>query len=284
MNRYDHHFRSLPPLIRANANQKVGYARGAILQHRANGFGPEDDEAIVSQFNLSGMKEFWDIELSEPMACEVLAHSLAVHFMVIEHKLDGTVEDQKASGPKAMQTIEIVKASVRAALRQARVDGEPWFMTVSEPQPNSKLDAKAWFGFVPSDTVVIPPEPQTDGIDLSKLKVRPRAAAEWMLAMPKRQHLLPPSLKTYLRPESPTPLAVMDRSGVPGRPTSIHLVEEEMNRRAAGGQTLGKMVDEAKALSTWLKNTHAGMPQLGFKRIQNALGTKFRMIPKSIPK
>ena len=199
MNRYDHHFRMLPLSMQTNGLQRVEYAHGAIFQHRANGFGPDDDEAIVRQFDLSGMTEYWDLQLSEPMRCFDFARVLAVHFFVIILDSNSTAEDVKASGPAASKVEQIKRVGVMAALRAARADEEPWFMTIPAPQPSSKLDTKAWFAALPSDVVIVRPDPPSDGIDLSKLKVKPRAAAEWLLAMPKRRHLVPPSLVGCLR-------------------------------------------------------------------------------------
>ena len=204
MNRYDHAFRMLPALVRVNAAQKVGFARGGIIQHRANGFGPEDDDAIVRQFDLSGMAEFWGVVLSEPMECADFAHALAIHFMVIEHTPGGTDSDRLASGPAARRVVDAVRAQLLSALRRARIDGEPWFMDAPEPPPSTKLDAKAWLGFVPSDTFMAPPDPPPDGIDLSKLKVQPRPAVDWLIAMPKRRHLVPPSLVAMMALKSET--------------------------------------------------------------------------------
>lgn len=199
MNRYDHHFRALPPAIQSNGLQQVEHAHRAIIQHRGNGFGPEDDDAIVRQFGLSGMAEYWDLELSEPTPCFDFARLLASHFFVIVLRADNTADALKASGPAALKVQEIKRAGLLTALRAARADEEPWFTTIPEPPPSSKLDRKPWLGFVPSDMVIVEPDPPSNGIDLSKLKVRPRAAAEWLYSMPKRRHLVPPSLVRCLR-------------------------------------------------------------------------------------
>ena len=206
MNRYDYGFRALPAFIRANASQRVSAARGGLIQHRSNGFGPEDDEAIVRQFDLSGMAEFWEVELSEPMECEAFAHTLAIHFLVITERPSVSDEDRKKFGPAAMCVVDGMRAGVRKALRDARSYSEPWFMDIPAPAPNSKLDENYGFGFVPRGIVVVPPEPPSDGIDLSKLRVRPRAAVEWMLASPKRRHLVPPSLAATFQVQISTAL------------------------------------------------------------------------------
>lgn len=237
MNRYDRQFRALPALVRVNAAQRAGYARGALIEHRSNGFGPDDDDAIVRQFDLSGMAEFWDVVLSEPMEAGDFAHALAVHFMVIEHKLNATAEDMLASGAAASRAVDAVRAQLRGALRKAYLDGEPWFVEMPE-LPSTKLDAKAWLGFVPSDTYIELPPPPADGVDLSRLKVRPRPAVEWLIAMPKRRHLVPPSLVAILRPTS---RAVELEAPKRGRPKGTSLAKadtalaESMNTMVAAG-------------------------------------------------
>ena len=199
MNRYDHHFRRWEPHLRAIPLQKVGAARGALFEHRANGFGPEDDEAIVRQFDLAGMGEFWEIELSEPMTCVDFTRSLASHFFKIEDKPGLTDAERLKLGPAAQRVVDSVKAGIRQALRKARSYGEPWFMVIPEPPLSTKLDSNAWMGFVPSDVVFVPPDPPVDGIDLNRLRVQPRAAAEWMLSSAQRRHLVPPSLIAILQ-------------------------------------------------------------------------------------
>lgn len=282
MNRYDHHFRSLPAAVRVNAAQKVVFALGGLMQHRDNGFGPEDDEAIVRQFDLSGMAEFWEIVLSEPMACNDFAHALAVHFMVIEHLPGGTDADRMGSGPAASRAVDAVKVQLLSALRRARIDGESWFIDVPEQRSSTKLDAKAWLGFVPTDTFMAQPDPPPDGVDLSKFKVRPRAAVDWLFAMPKRKHLVPPSLISVLQPikASPSTTHIATEtpvsSGGPGRPTSMQIVEVEMLKRASEDKLEITMLAEAKALVSWLKQAHPGMPRLEHKAIQNKLGPLFR--------
>ena len=216
MNRYDHHFRSLPRHLRVIPMQKVAFARGALFEHRSEGFGPADDEIVVRQFDLSGMAEFWEIELSEPMACVDFTRSLASHFYLIEDMPDLTAAERKKLGPAAERVVDSVKAGIRQALRAARSFDEPWFTVIPEPQLGNKLGPKAWMGFVPSDVVIVPPDPPVDGIDLSKLRVQPRPAVNWMLASAKRRHLVPPSLvalMSTMSDECPPPEACAARGG-----------------------------------------------------------------------
>ena len=61
------------------------------------------------------------------------------------------------------------------------------------------------------------------------------------------------------------------RTGVSGRPTSRHLIEAEMRRRAATGQMQEKIAAEARALSVWLGEKHPEFPQMKPKSISAAL-------------
>lgn len=65
------------------------------------------------------------------------------------------------------------------------------------------------------------------------------------------------------------------RSGAPGRPTSMHLIEAEFARRVANGKTLPTLTAEANALAQWLKNTHPTAPQVKPKSIRNKLGPEY---------
>lgn len=66
------------------------------------------------------------------------------------------------------------------------------------------------------------------------------------------------------------------RSGAPGRPTSKHLVECELDRREASGERHGTIDEWSKALSDWLKSTHPAMPPMRPSTIRNQLRTRLR--------
>jgi hypothetical protein len=79
------------------------------------------------------------------------------------------------------------------------------------------------------------------------------------------------------------PLPETMESGAPGRPTSIQLVEAELDRRIAAlepGQFLGREIkDVAEALSKWLADTHPTMPRCTPKTIRNNRALKLKMRP-----
>jgi hypothetical protein len=63
-------------------------------------------------------------------------------------------------------------------------------------------------------------------------------------------------------------------SGAPGRPTSMHLVEAELDRRIKGGSTWPSKVAAGRELSEWLRANHKDAPQLTPKTITNHLRRK----------
>jgi hypothetical protein len=65
--------------------------------------------------------------------------------------------------------------------------------------------------------------------------------------------------------------AVLPRTGVPGRPTSMHLVRVEYHARWERGEVLDSIGKEAETLSRWLMYTHPTAPRLTPKTISNNL-------------
>ena len=63
-------------------------------------------------------------------------------------------------------------------------------------------------------------------------------------------------------------------TGAPGRPTSIHLVEAELDQRIAAGDTWTSKTSAAQELSEWLRLNHKQAPQLTPKTIKNRLWRK----------
>lgn len=65
------------------------------------------------------------------------------------------------------------------------------------------------------------------------------------------------------------------RSGVPGRPTSAHLVLAEMKRRSSQGSLETSLAAESRFLSNWLARHHADMPQAKPKAVQEAIRGRY---------
>lgn len=74
----------------------------------------------------------------------------------------------------------------------------------------------------------------------------------------------------------------MYSTGVPGRRTSRHLVEAEMQRRFAAGEQAPSMSQEAAVLLEWLRNNHPTAPRMTAKTIYNRLLDLYREL--KVPK
>jgi hypothetical protein len=66
------------------------------------------------------------------------------------------------------------------------------------------------------------------------------------------------------------------RSGAPGRPTSMHLIEAEFRHRCEEGLVKEHISDEATFLSSWLKASHPQEHPTTAKTIRNKLGSPLR--------
>lgn len=76
--------------------------------------------------------------------------------------------------------------------------------------------------------------------------------------------------------ENSAPGSDTSRSGAPGRPTSKHLVECELDRREAKGERRGTIDEWSKTLSDWLRTTHPTMPPMQPATIRNQLRSRLR--------
>ncbi|AOG04380.1 hypothetical protein [Bosea sp. RAC05] len=74
----------------------------------------------------------------------------------------------------------------------------------------------------------------------------------------------------------PDPYPLTYRSGGPGRPSSMHLVEAEFRRRCALATVEVSMAKESVYLAAWLRSAHPTAPPLTPKTIQNRLLSAFR--------
>jgi len=107
-------------------------------------------------------RDYWKSYLSEPMRVGAFAYVLSVHLNINADQL------------------EWARTAISLALRDAAEAGEPLFIG-------------------DTDALLLPFE--RHAVDFEKLgdvKVRPRAAAKWLLDKPKRQHLVPGSLRDFL--------------------------------------------------------------------------------------
>lgn len=122
-----------------------------ISGSRTTGDGVSDEEN-VTKAGLSGMPEYWQIQLSEPVPISSFIHLMASHFFE----------------PSLTEGGNLYKIDLKSAINFLHDIGEATLI---------KLDGK---------------EPM----------VRPRAVVECLLRMPKREHLVPDTLREFIKRET----------------------------------------------------------------------------------
>jgi hypothetical protein len=135
----------------------------ALLMSEAIAFGvrAEADIFQAAYGDPSGRK-YWDAHLSEPIPVHLLAYILSAHLA------------------EKIEQLEMGKIAIIRAFRDAAEAGERWF--IGDTTPLLALnDGQTKFG------------------NLGQVKVHPLAAVEWLLSKPKREHLVPTSLRRFLR-------------------------------------------------------------------------------------
>jgi hypothetical protein len=80
-----------------------------------------------------------------------------------------------------------------------------------------------------------------------------------------------PTSHPGVKSDTPVSYTVRRRSGFAGRPTSKHLVEAELRRRAQEGRLCETLAEETRELSAWLQKMHPDEPQATAKAIENGL-------------
>ena len=119
-------------------------------------------EIFQTVYGDPGGREYWGAHLSEPITAYSLAHILSVH-------LAESAQQRESAG------IAIVRA-----FRDAAAAGEDWFVGNTGP-------------------LLAVEDGQTNFKGLGKVKLHPHAAVEWLLSKPKREHLVPESLRIFLQ-------------------------------------------------------------------------------------
>jgi hypothetical protein len=119
-------------------------------------------EIFQAVYGDPGGRKYWNAHLSEAIPVYSLAHILSAHLA------------------ESVQQLELVRIAIIIAFRDAAHAGERWF--TGEPTPLLAVQ-----------------DGQTDFEGLVKVKVHPRAAVEWLLSKPNREHLVPESLRRLLQ-------------------------------------------------------------------------------------
>lgn len=66
------------------------------------------------------------------------------------------------------------------------------------------------------------------------------------------------------------------RTGAPGRPSSMHLIEAEFEARCKREEVAASLAEESRNLANWLRSEHPSAPRLTEKTIQNRLRETYR--------
>lgn len=87
---------------------------------------------------------------------------------------------------------------------------------------------------------------------------------------------LPPENSKPTPSNVPPEKSDLDRNGAPGRPSHMHLVENEFNRRQNAGLLEPSLTKEAAVLAAWFRATHPRARPYTPKAIYNKLGSLYR--------
>lgn len=79
---------------------------------------------------------------------------------------------------------------------------------------------------------------------------------------------------------APSPHPVAAKTGAPGRPSSMHYIRGELERRATAGSLEQSLTMEADLLVAWLKTTHPGAPAPTAKTVRNNISATYRAAKK----
>jgi hypothetical protein len=153
----------------------------------------------------SGQK-YWDAHISEPIRVYTLAHVLSAHL---------------AEQP---EQVEMARIAIIRAFRDAAEAGERWFTGDTTP-------------------LLAVEDGQTNFEGLTKIKLHPRPAVEWLLSKPKRAHLVPTSLQRFLQSgrepinaEAPTARRPVTKQAAGRSPTLRGLEAAAKNAGMRGGR------------------------------------------------
>ena len=84
--------------------------------------------------------------------------------------------------------------------------------------------------------------------------------------------------------EKPEPAGPVYSTGAPGKPSSMHLIEQELRRRAAAIELCTTLSAEADHLEAWLRSAHPEAAPATAKTIRNRLGSLYRTLSGKIVK
>jgi hypothetical protein len=134
-----------------------------------------EEDIFQAAYDDRGGQKYWEALLSEPISVFSLAHILSGHLA------------------DSVEQLEAAQIAIIGAFRVAAETGERWFIG----QTASFLAVQ---------------HGQTSFQELAKVKVHARAAVEWLLGKPKREHLVPESLRRFLESYTPTARRIVTKN------------------------------------------------------------------------
>jgi len=167
---------------------------------------PAEAEYFTAAYGDPAGSDYWNAHLSEPMQVGAFAYLLSVHL------------------PLKPEQLEAAKIAIIIALQDAATTGERLFVGDISPLvtfESSKRDLSV----------------------LINVKVRPRAAVDWLLSKPKREHLVPGSLRSFVDRRS----AASTRPRLVTRKSAEPFVAEFIEREKRAGRRPTLMGVEAAA-------------------------------------
>ena len=109
----------------------------------------------------------------------------------------------------------------------------------------------------------------------TETRLRAREAARWFMAGGLRKPLLPEGLRTFLEPAPNADLG-RERTAMPGRPSSAHLIIPQLELRATAGTMEKTCTGEGAALSAWHAQEHPSQPRVRPKSVENMIRPRYR--------
>ena len=140
-----------------------------------------------------------------------------------------------------------------------------WARDTSPLAPFREVPASAW-KVLPLGDIVAGRLPVPGGPELFDIRVGPKVT----------QQPSPPTQPAAAPQEPPAPQPPEPTTGAPGRPSSMHLVEAEFERRCAAGTLAPTLKEQARLLEDWFRRQYPETQPVTAKTIENRLRDPFR--------
>ena len=140
-----------------------------------------------------------------------------------------------------------------------------WARDTSPLAPFREVPASAW-KVLPLGDIVAGRLPVPGGPELFDIRVGPKVT----------HPSSPPVPAVAALQEPPAPQPPEPTTGAPGRPSSMHLVEAEFERRCTAGTLAPTLKEQARLLEDWFRRHYPETQPVTAKTIENRLRDPFR--------